>query len=126
MAGDTSNELARGSGYSPGAIKLRCTIGFWEMVGHIVLWIVISIFTLGIGAFFFVYSIQKMVINHTVLINRRGDEIAHLSCEFSVVSSIGHVLLWILLCIVTLGLALPFYFYRVNRVVMNETEVVMY
>lgn len=114
------------SGYSPGAIKLRCTIGFWEMVGHIVLWIVVTIFTLGVGAFFFAYSVQKMIVNHTELVNRRGDAIAHLKCEFSVVSSIGHVLLWILLTIVTLGLALPFYIYRVNRVVMNETEVVMY
>lgn len=114
------------SGYSPGAIKLHCAIGFWQMVGHIVLWLIVIIFTLGIGAFFFAYSMQKMIINHTELVNRRGEAIAHLQCNYDVVSSIGHILLWILLTIVTIGLALPFYIYRVNRVVMNETEVVTY
>lgn len=126
MADVIAADNVRAAGYSPGAVKLRCDIGFWEMVGHIVLWVVVTILTVGIGAFFFIYSIQKMVINHTVMINRRGDEIARLRCEFSVVSSIGHVLLWILLTIVTVGLAFPFYIYRVNRVVMNETEVVTY
>lgn len=121
-----ASALQVSSGYSPGAIRLRCRIGFWEMVGHIVLWIFLSIITLGIGAFFFVYSVQKMVINHTELINRRDEAIAELRCDFNVVSSIGHVILWILLVIVTLGLALPFYIYRANRVVMDETEVVMY
>jgi len=113
-------------GYSPGAIRLQCRIGFWEMVGHIVLWLFLTIITLGVGAFFFIYSLQKMVINHTVMINRRGDAIAELHCDLNVVSSIGHIVLWILLTIVTLGLALPFYVYRVNRVVTDATEVVMY
>lgn len=121
-----ATDVARSSGYSPGAIRLQCRIGLWEMVGHIVLWLLLTIVTVGIAAFFFAYSIQKMVINHTVLVNRRGEEIAHLDCQFSVVSSIGHVVLWILLTVVTLGLALPFYIYRVNRVVTDATEVVMY
>lgn len=104
---------------------LSCRIPFWEMVGHIILWVLLSIITLGIGAFFFVYSVQKMVINHTDVVNRRGDRVGRLRCEFSVTSSIGHVLLWVLLTIVTLGLALPFYIYRVNRVVTSASELIL-
>lgn len=115
-----------GGGYSPGAVRLQCRIGFWDMVGHIVLWIVMILLTLGIAAFFFVYSLQKMVVNHTVMVNRQGAEVGHLRCDFNIVSTIGHVILWILLTIITLGLALPFYIYRVNRVIMDETEVVIY
>lgn len=96
------------------------------MVGHLVLWVLLIIVTVGIAAFFYGYSLLKLVINHTELTDRRGDPIGRLRCEYSVTSSIGHVLLWILLTIVTLGIAFIFYIYRVNRVVMNETTVEYY
>ncbi len=121
-----SSSARSGGGYTPGAVRLQCRIGFWDMVGHIVLWIVVILLTVGIAGFFFVYSLQKMVINHTMMIDRQGTEIGHLRCDLNLVSTIGHVILWILLTIITLGLALPFYIYRVNRVIMDETEVVMY
>lgn len=117
--------ISVGTNYAPGGLMLSCRIPFWEMVGHIILWVLLSIITLGIGAFFFVYSVQKMVINHTDVVNRRGDRVGRLRCEFSVTSSIGHVLLWVLLTIVTLGLALPFYIYRVNRVVTSASELIL-
>lgn len=108
------------------AIQMRCRIGFWEMVGHVLLWVVLIIITVGIAAFFFPYSLQKMVLNHTELVDRRGDPVARLRCDYGVTSSIGHVILWILLTIVTLGIAFFFYIYRVNRVVMEATEIEYY
>jgi len=117
--------ISVGTNYAPGGLMLSCQIPFWEMVGHIILWVLLSIITLGIGAFFFVYSVQKMVINHTDVVNRRGERVGRLRCDFSVTSSIGHVLLWVLLTIVTLGLALPFYIYRVNRVVTSASELIL-
>lgn len=108
------------------AVRFRCRIGFWEMVGHLVLWLLLIIVTLGIGAFFFVYSLQKFVINHTYLVDRRDEPVGRLRCEYGVASSIGHVILWILLSIVTLGIAFFFYIYRVNRVVMEETTIEYY
>ena len=96
------------------------------MVGHLVLWLVLIVVTLGIGAFFFGYSLQKMVINHTEVLTRAGEPVGRLKCEYSVASSIGHVLLWILLTVVTLGIAFIFYMYRVSRVVMDETTIEFY
>ena len=119
-------QAAATAGYAPGAIRLNCKIALWEMVGHILLWVLLIIVTVGIAAFFFPYSLQKMIINNTELVDRRGEPVGRLSCDYSVVSSIGHVVLWILLTIVTLGIAFFFYIYRVNRVVMNATEVQYY
>lgn len=96
------------------------------MVGHLVMWLLLIIITLGIGAFFFGYSLQKMVVNHTEVYTRKGELVGRLRCDYSVASSIGHVLLWILLTIVTLGIAMIFYIYRVSRVVMDETFIEFY
>ena len=96
------------------------------MVGHLVLWLLLIVVTLGIGAFFYGYSLLKLVLNHTEVTDRRGNVVGTLRCDYSVTSSIGHVLLWILLSIVTLGVAFIFYLYRVNRVVLDQTEIEFY
>ena len=106
--------------------RFECRIGFWDMVGHIVLWVLLIICTLGIAAFFFGYSLQKMIINHTEIVSHSGQPVGRLRCDFDVASSIGHVILWILFTILTLGIAFIFYIYRVNRVVMNETVIEHY
>jgi membrane protein YdbS with pleckstrin-like domain len=106
--------------------KFRCRIGFWQMIGHLILWLVLILVTLGIGAFFFGYSFQKLVINHTEVVSRKGELVGRLRCDYSVVSSIGHVVLWIFLSIITLGIAFIFYMYRVSRVVMEETYIEFY
>ena len=96
------------------------------MVGHLVLWLLLIVITLGVGVFFFTYSLQKLVINHTEVLTRQGEPVGRLRCDYSVTSSIGHVILWILLSVITFGIAFIFYVYRVNRVVMEATLVEFY
>jgi uncharacterized membrane protein YjgN (DUF898 family) len=105
---------------------LRCKMGFWEMTGYVVLWVLLIVVTLGLAAFFFIYSVEKFVINHTEILDRGGNVLGRLHCEYSLVESIGHVLLWILLTIVTLGIAFFFYIYRAHRVVMDQTTIEYY
>jgi uncharacterized membrane protein YjgN (DUF898 family) len=47
-----------------------------------------------------------------------------LKCSFSTTEAIGNAILWIVLIIVTLGLALVVFPYALNRSVLNKTEVV--
>ena len=46
-----------------------------------------------------------------------------LHCNLDLGAVIGHTVIWILLIIVTLGLAGPFYLYFVLRKVVNSTTV---
>mgnify|MGYP007023297005 FL=1 len=64
-----------------------------EAVGYIILWVIISVLTLGIGAFFAVYYFYKSIINKTYLIGRDGQRIARLECELNLAEMIGHILI---------------------------------
>ncbi|MBY8916447.1 hypothetical protein KUG85_13960 [Nitratireductor sp. L1-7-SE] len=107
-----------------GSVRLRCNYSIMEATGYIIIWAVVSIVTLGIGAFFAIYYFYKSIINKTYLINREGHAIARLECELNLAEIIGHVILWIILTVVTLGIGLLFYMFRTLRLCMNKTRMV--
>ncbi|MEQ9246189.1 MAG: DUF6693 family protein, partial [Nitratireductor sp.] len=92
--------------------------------GYIIIWAVVSVVTLGIGAFFAIYYFYKSIINKTYLINREGHAIARLECELNLAEIIGHVILWIVLTVITFGIGLLFYMFRTLRLCMNKTRMV--
>lgn len=49
------------------AVRFRCRIGFWEMVGHLVLWLLLIIVTLGIAFFFYIYRVNRVVMEETTI-----------------------------------------------------------
>lgn len=49
--------------------------------------------------------------------------IARLKCSFSTIEAIGTVVLWVILTIITLGLALLVFPYYLNKAVLNKTEI---
>ncbi|KQQ78961.1 MULTISPECIES: DUF6693 family protein [unclassified Rhizobium] len=108
----------------PFGSTLRCEYSLMEAVGYIILWVIISVLTLGIGAFFAVYYFYKSIINKTYLIGRDGQRIARLECELNLAEMIGHILIWILISIVTLGIGLVFYVFRTLRLCFNKTRLV--
>ncbi len=68
----------------------------------------------------------EAVLNKTELLDASGRVIGRLNCTFNIGHSIGHVIVWAILILVTLGLASFLYVYRVVRVVLNETRVEYY
>lgn len=106
--------------------RLRCSFSTTEAIGNVILWILLTIFTLGLALIVFPYYFNRAVLNKTELLDASGCTVGRLNCTFNLGSSIGHVILWALLIIVTLGLASFLYVYRVLRVVLNETRVEYY
>ncbi|OEC97952.1 hypothetical protein A9Z06_05880 [Rhizobium sp. YK2] len=106
--------------------RLKCSFSIVESIGSVVLWIILTIVTLGLALIVFPYYLNRAVLNKTELLDGSGRPIGRLNCTFNVAHSIGHVILWVLLIIVTLGLASFLYAYRVLRVVLNETRVEYY
>lgn len=110
----------------PRAARFKAEFGVVDTIGVVIIWIILSIITLGLALFVFPYYLNKDVINKTKVLDSEGREIGRLNCRFNLASSIGHVIIWILLIIVTLGIAAFFYAYRIIRVVLNETEIEYY
>jgi len=44
-------------------------------------------------------------------------------CDLNVNDIFGKLVLWVLLCVITLGLATPFFYIYLARLVINNTEV---
>lgn len=106
--------------------RLRCSFGTIEAIGTVILWVILTIFTLGLALIVFPYYFNRAVLNKTELLDAAGRPVARLNCTFNIGHSIGHVIVWAILIIITLGLASFVYVYRVLRVVLNETRVEYY
>ncbi len=106
--------------------RLKCSFSTGEAIGNVILWIVLTIVTLGLALAVFPYYLNRAVLNKTELLDASGRAIGRFNCTFNISSSIGHLILWVLLIIVTFGLASFIYVYRVLRVVLNETRIEYY
>jgi hypothetical protein len=104
--------------------RVSIDLPFLDILGHAVLWIILSIVTLGIGLFFLPYSFGKFVVNRTYLVDPDGRRIGRLQCELDVSSQIGHILIWLIISVITLGIGYIFYLYKVWGFVLNKTRVI--
>jgi hypothetical protein len=123
MGADMTFADAAGSGRP---IRFKCDFGVTETIGQVLIWILLTIVTLGLALIVFPYYFNKVVLNRTEVIDAGGRAIGKLDCQFNLASSIGHVIIWVLLIIVTLGIAAFFYAYRVLRVLLNDTRIIYY
>lgn len=96
-------------------------VGVGDILGHLLLWVVISILTLGIGLFFYPYSFAKFVLNRTVVHTDAGKFRMH--CDLDVFSQLGHIILWILISLITFGLGYFFYLYKVWKFAAEKTTL---
>lgn len=102
-------------------MQFNSTIPFLDILGHGLMWIIIILITLGLGAFFYPYSFAKFVLNRSSLSTESGPR--QVTCNLDLSGQIGHAFLWLLLTIVTLGLAYPFYFYKVWGLAIRHSSV---
>ena len=99
-----------------GASQIYTKLTMLEVLGHLVIWAIISVLTLGIGTLFWPYAAAKLVLNSIVINNRS------IRCDLAVGGQIGHMILWAILIAVTLGLAFPFYVFGVLRTAINASR----
>ena len=85
--------------------KLKCEFSVGEAIGQLVIWVLLSVVTLGLALFVLPYYFVKAPINRTSLIDGTGRKVARLHVDVSFGDILGHALVWLLLTIVTLGLA---------------------
>lgn len=107
----------------PAGHRLKCDFSVSEGIGTVIIWVIISILTLGLGLFVAPYYIFKAPINRTSLIAPDGSVVGKLHVEVGLSEIIGHAVIWILLTIITLGLAMIVYQFAVIKRLLNGVEI---
>ena len=104
--------------------KFRTTWTMGDIFLYALLWILLSIVTLGIATFFLPYAWAAKFLNGTEVFGSQGEILGVLEVEIQVMDQLAHILGWILLSIVTLGIAFLFYQIGVIRTILNHTRIV--
>ena len=99
----------------------EANITFGQVVTHMLTWLLIIIFTLGIGLMFYPYAFAKFIINRTVIY--QDGRRYRLQCQLGVGGQLWHIILWTFLVIFTAGIAYFFYVFKVWNVCLNNTTL---
>ena len=103
--------------------RLSCDFSVSEGIGTVILWLLISIVTLGLGLFIMPYYLYKAPINRTKLIDANGAVVGNLHVDVGLAEIVGHAVIWVLLTVITLGLAMIVYQFAVIKRLLNATVV---
>lgn len=110
---------------APLSARIKADLDLWSIIGHVILWIIIIVITVGVGLFFFPYSFAGYVLNRISVVDpSTGNCIGRLECKMNLASQIGHVILWIIISVVTLGIGYIVYLYKTWGFAMNHTRIV--
>lgn len=107
----------------PAGYRLKCDFSVSEGIGTVIIWVLLTIVTLGLALFVAPYYIFKAPINRTSLIGPDGVAMGRLHVDVHLSEVIGHAVIWLLLSIITLGLALIVYQFAVIKRLLNGVEV---
>ena len=110
----------------PRGAKLKSHISVLDIIVNAIIWLVLSVVTLGIAFFFYIYYYNKHAINKTDIVDGSGKKIGTLKCNPTFGDTLGHSIIWIILTIITLGFGLFFYFYKVLAFIISHTEIEMF
>ncbi|MEM9579805.1 MAG: DUF6693 family protein [Pseudomonadota bacterium] len=103
--------------------RLKCEFSVSEAIGQIIIWIILSVITLGLALFVLPYYFLKGPINRTYVVDHEGAKLAKLEVEVNFGDVLGHALVWLLLTIVTFGLAYLIYWPAVIKRLLNGVRL---
>ncbi len=106
------------------AAALSTDLSVGDAIGHAIIWIVLSIFTLGFALMLYPYSLAKYVIGKTYLLDENGRRSKRFKCDLGFTGNLGHAVVWFLLSLITFGLAYFIYIYRVWVYAIGKTSLV--
>ena len=108
----------------PANARFQCEFGVAEAIGSFIIWILLTIVTLGLASFIAPYYVFSSIINKTWIVDENGQRLSQLNVNFTLAEIVGHAVIWVLLAFVTLGLAIIVYYYMVTKKVLNRTEII--
>lgn len=103
--------------------RVVCEFSVGEAIGQLVIWVLLAIVTLGLALFILPYYFVKAPINRCYLVDVTGRKTGKLSANIRFADILGHALVWLLLTIVTLGLAYFIFWPAVIKRILNAVEI---
>lgn len=105
-------------------LQLKSELGFMDVLGHLIVWLILSVVTLSLALFVFPYYMQRFIISKTYAYDGEGKRVGHLVCTIDLASIIGNIILWAIISIVTLGIGYLVFLYKITAHCMTHTKVV--
>ena len=104
--------------------RMRSDLTIAQVFGHVVIWVIIATITVGIGGLFWPYAAGKMILESIVITDEFGQSTARLQCRVKFGEQLGHAILWLILILVTGGIAALGYSFAVAHTLINRTELI--
>lgn len=104
-----------------GVLKSDLSVG--DIIGHAVIWILLSIVTFGLALFVFPYYMARFIISRTLVMDANGARIGRLECTIDLASIIGNVIIWAIISLLTLGLGYLVFMYKIYAHCLNHTRI---
>lgn len=103
--------------------QLKCELALIDIIGHGIIWILLSLITFGLALFVFPYYLQRFTIGKTY-VYENGKKVGRLECTIDFASILGNVILWAIISFLTLGLGYLIFIYKINAHCLNHTKMV--
>ena len=103
---------------------LKCEYSVGDAIVQAIIWAVITTFTLGLALIVLPYYFLKGPINKTFVVDQSGQKLARLHVEVHLTQIIGHLLFWLFLSIITLGLAYLVYWPAVMKKMLSGAKYI--
>ncbi len=105
-------------------LQLKSELGAFDVLGHLIIWLVLTVVTLGLALFVFPYYMQRFIISKTYAYDGDGKKVGRLVCTIDLASIIGNIILWAIISIFTLGIGYFVFLYKITAHCMTHTKVV--
>jgi hypothetical protein len=124
MATTIGARLALAATPLPAGTKLRSDLDLRAVWPSFLVWLAVSVCTLGLGWIVVSGHFFKLLINSTVVVDATDTPIGRLVCDYDVEADLPCIARWVLLSIVTLGIGLLFYSFRAGKLALSATAIV--
>ncbi len=104
-------------------LRLRSQLDLGKVWPDFLVWLAVSVATLGLGWLVVAGHFFRAVINSCEVVGDDGQALGRLVCDYDVEKRTGELLRWLVICIATLGIGLLFYSFAAARAALNHTRV---
>ena len=104
-------------------MRLRSRMDLSQVWPDFLVWLAVSVCTLGLGWLVVAGHFFRLVINSTDVVDTSGAPVGRLVCDYDVERGTAALLKWLLICIATLGVGLLFYSFHAARTAANHTRI---
>jgi hypothetical protein len=105
----------------PPGSRLKNDLDLRRVWPSFLVWLAVSICTLGLGWIIVSGHFFKTIIDTTYVVDGSGRRVARLRSDYDVEAHLRHVLLWAVLSFATLGIGLLFYSFHAARSALDAT-----